>query len=59
MEGTERPHMNKYKEIMNDKNYDASCMLTSLPAWNIENFKHLMTFVAQSAHVRCKMEKIM
>jgi hypothetical protein len=27
----ERSHIDKYKEITNDWNYDASCMLTSLP----------------------------
>jgi hypothetical protein len=28
-------------------NYDASCTLTSLPVWDLQNFKHLI-FVAQS-----------
>jgi hypothetical protein len=46
MEGREKPHMVKYKEIMNYWNYDASCMLTSLPVLDLENFKHLI-FVAQ------------
>jgi hypothetical protein len=35
MEGREKPHMDKYKEITNDWNYDTSCMLTLLPVWNI------------------------
>jgi hypothetical protein len=39
--------MDKYKEITNDWDYDASCMLTSLPVWDLENFKRLI-FVAQS-----------
>jgi hypothetical protein len=30
MEGVEKPYVDKYKEIMNDWNYDAGCMLTSL-----------------------------
>jgi hypothetical protein len=39
MEGREKPHTDKYKEIMNDWNYDASCALTLLPVWDLENFK--------------------
>jgi hypothetical protein len=31
MGSTEKPHMDKYKEIMNDWVYDATCTLTSLP----------------------------
>jgi hypothetical protein len=31
MEGIEKPHMEEYKEIMNEWNYDASCTLTSFP----------------------------
>jgi hypothetical protein len=50
MEGREKPHTDKYKEITNDWNYDASCMFTSLLVWNLENFIHLI-FVAQSVHV--------
>jgi hypothetical protein len=34
MEGTEKAHMDKYKEIRNEWNYDASCTLTSLPVWD-------------------------
>jgi hypothetical protein len=49
MEDIEKPHMDKYKEITNDYNYDASCMLTSLPVWDLENFECLI-FVAQSVH---------
>jgi hypothetical protein len=37
----------KYKAITNDRNYDASCTLTSLPVWDLENFKRLV-FVVQS-----------
>jgi hypothetical protein len=35
MEGTEKPHMDKYKESMNEWNYDASCTLTSLPVLDL------------------------
>jgi hypothetical protein len=47
MEGIEKPHTDKYKEITNNWNYDASCTVTSLPVWDSENFKRLI-FVAQS-----------
>jgi hypothetical protein len=47
MEGIEKPHMVKYKAITNDWNNDDSCMLTSLPVWDLENFKRLV-FVVQS-----------
>jgi hypothetical protein len=47
MEGIEKPQTDKYMEITNDSNYDASCMLTSLPVWDLENFKHLV-FVVHS-----------
>jgi hypothetical protein len=50
MEGRGKPHTDKYKVITNDGNYDASCMLTSLPVWDLENFRHLV-FVVQSVHV--------
>jgi hypothetical protein len=49
MEGREKPHMVQYKAITNDWNYDASRTLTSLPVWDIENFKRLV-FVVQSVH---------
>jgi hypothetical protein len=49
MEGIDKPHTGKYKEITNDSNYDASCALTSLPAWDLENFKRFI-FVVQSVH---------
>jgi hypothetical protein len=41
MEGIEKPHMDKYKDIMNDWNYDASCTLASLLVWNLENSEML------------------
>jgi hypothetical protein len=47
MEGREKPHMVKYKAITNGWNYDANCTLTSLPIWDLENFKRLV-FVVQS-----------
>jgi hypothetical protein len=34
---------------MNDWNFDASCTLTSLQLWHLENFKRLI-FVVQSVH---------
>jgi hypothetical protein len=43
MEGTEKPHVDKYKDITNDRNY-VSCMLTSLLVSDLEN----CFFVAQS-----------
>jgi hypothetical protein len=49
MEGIEKPHMGKYKEITNDWNYDASCTFTSLLVWDLENLKRLV-FVVQSVH---------
>jgi hypothetical protein len=38
MEGIEKPHMDKYKEIMIDWNYDAICMLTSLAVSDLHVF---------------------
>jgi hypothetical protein len=49
MEGIDKTHTGKYKEITNDSNYDASSKLTSLPVWDFENFKRLI-FVVQSVH---------
>jgi hypothetical protein len=57
MEGIETPHMDKYKEIKNDWNYDASCMLTSLLLWDLENFKCL-DFIAQSVQEDIKKKKM-
>jgi hypothetical protein len=37
--------MVKYKAITNDWNYDASCTLTSLPVWDLENLKRLVFVV--------------
>jgi hypothetical protein len=47
MEGIDKPHTGKYKQITNDSNYDASCKLKSLPVWDLEHFKRLI-FVVQS-----------
>jgi hypothetical protein len=47
MEGIENPHTDKYEVIMNNWNYDASCTVTSLSVWDLENFKCLI-FVVQS-----------
>jgi hypothetical protein len=49
MKGGEKPHADKYKEIKIDWNYDASCTLTSLPVWDLENLKRLI-FDAQRVH---------
>jgi hypothetical protein len=49
MEGIEKPHMDKYKEITNNWNYDASCTVTSLPIWDLENLKRLI-FIVQTVH---------
>jgi hypothetical protein len=34
-------------EITNNSNYDGSCTLTSLPVWDLENFKRLI-FIVQT-----------
>jgi hypothetical protein len=47
MEGIDQPHTGKYKEITNDSNYDASCTLTSLPVWDLENYKRLIFFCTE------------
>jgi hypothetical protein len=36
MESIEKPQMDKYKNIMNDWNYNASCVLTSLLVWEYQ-----------------------
>jgi hypothetical protein len=48
MEVTGKPHTDKYKEITNDWNYDASFTLTSLPVSDLKVSERLV-FVAQSA----------
>jgi hypothetical protein len=45
MEGTEKPHMDKYKEIMNDWNHGTSCMQTSLLVSDLKNFQCLISVV--------------
>jgi hypothetical protein len=47
MEGRELTQTVKYKEVVNDWNYDSSCMLTLLLDSDLENFKSLV-FVAQT-----------
>jgi hypothetical protein len=56
MEGIGKPHTSKYNEITNNWNYDASCTLTSLPVWDLENFRCLV-FVVQSVHVSESLSK--
>jgi hypothetical protein len=34
MEGREKPHKDKYKDITDDRKYEASCTLISLPVWD-------------------------
>jgi hypothetical protein len=52
MEGIDKPHTGKYKEIMNDSNYDASCTLTSLPVWDLETFKRLIFCCAECRYLK-------
>jgi hypothetical protein len=47
IEVTEKLHTDKYKEIMNYWKNDDSCMFTSLPIQDLENFKRLI-FVTQN-----------
>jgi hypothetical protein len=47
VEGIEKPHMDQYREITNDWNYEASCMLMALLVWDLGNSKCLV-FVAES-----------
>jgi hypothetical protein len=42
MDGTGKSPADISKEIMNDWNYDANCMLTSLPVSDLENFKQMI-----------------
>jgi hypothetical protein len=56
MEGIDKAHMGKYKEITNDWNYDASCTLTSLPVWDLENFKRLIFVVQFVPHALADLE---
>jgi hypothetical protein len=51
MESREKSHTDKYKEITNDWNCDASCTRTSPPVWYLENFKRWI-FVARSVRER-------
>jgi hypothetical protein len=42
MEGVEKPHMDRHKEVMNDWNYGISCTLTSLLVSDLENSRCLI-----------------
>jgi hypothetical protein len=42
MEDREKPYTDKNRKIMNDWNYDDSCMVTSLTVWDSENFRNLI-----------------
>jgi hypothetical protein len=50
MEFREKPHKDKYKGIMNNSNYVASCTPKSFLVWNLKYFDRLI-FVAQSVHI--------
>jgi hypothetical protein len=50
MEGRGKSHTDKYKEITNDWNYDASCTLISRQVSDLENFKRLI-FVVESVPI--------
>jgi hypothetical protein len=41
LESTNKTHTDKYQGIINKWTYDASCMFTTFPVPDIENFKHL------------------
>lgn len=47
LNGKQRKDTGTYRGNVNDWNYDSSCMLTSLPVWDLENFRCLI-FVAHS-----------
>jgi hypothetical protein len=47
MEGREKPHTDKYKKIMNDYNYDASCTLRSLGMMFIPSFHEYLSLVSK------------
>jgi hypothetical protein len=41
VEGREKPHADKYKEIVNDWGYNTSCMHISLPIFGLRKFQVL------------------
>jgi hypothetical protein len=53
MKGREESHMDKYKEVTNNWNYDASYVLTSLPVLSSEDFFKCLIFFAWSVHGSC------
>jgi hypothetical protein len=54
MEGGEKPHMDKYKEIINDWSYDGSCMLTSLGLGKFQALDFLLHRVYNWRKGQCK-----
>jgi hypothetical protein len=58
MKCRELPHVDKYKEIAYDWNYDASYMLTSLVVLDLENYKCLI-FVAQRVHITIFIQSVL
>jgi hypothetical protein len=53
MVGREEPHMDEYKEVMKDLNYDMSCVHASLPVSISGNF-NCLTSVIQCVHAHTK-----
>lgn len=51
MAGREEPHLNEYKRVLNDWNYDVCCTLTSLLFSDLENLMCLVV-VVQSIQLR-------
>ena len=38
----DKPHVDTYKEIMNELNYDATCTITALPIFDLETCKRFV-----------------
>jgi len=45
MEGTEKPHTHKYKEITNARHWDTTYVITSLPFSHLDNIKCISSAV--------------
>lgn len=56
MEGTRKPHTDKYMKIMNTRNYDFNCKLTSFPV-SVLHFTRLV-FAVQSVPPQYEAEKV-
>jgi hypothetical protein len=42
MKGREKPHMEKWREMMNNSNCDGGCTATSLMVFDLEKFRPLI-----------------